>query len=579
MARKGDLKDHHFAHKGSPDGSPCRTGPETALHKFAKEVLADRLELVLPAYGLTDGEEEWIGYAGGVYAFDAAVLESRLGEIIPDVIVRKGDRDLLVEFRVTHECGPEKIARIKAMDIATIEVDLSELPRDISRQGLEEAILKIAPRDWLHNPKLRNGEAYLNERRLERQRVFRERAATLRRDYAKACAEMQDDDIPCRAHDEAAADGLGRAVEIEVPGFGCFLVPPCEWQATMLMETIEAVLAGKMRFMTTQGLLGRIERKGWVRKGFSGIADTLAAAVRAEGTQFATPLEAVSTWVSVLSELSIVESWDFKGRWILTQGTLQSIQELRHRRARPNLRMDEIQKDVKSVLSDLPEEELAGFSLDRWAEEPLPGREYSITEAVHLDGPEFDRIRTELTNIDRAIRFSPKINIDLMGLPLAGKLARRLEEKRREEEAREVERQENARRDADARGAWIISDAQIGLGIEGNAWTDAPNEGLGGRSPVDAARESAAGLVEATKILDALLRQRETDARKTQVAEKAREELRRKAAKVHQGQYLDLYLNTGQPTLGGKSPSVYSVDEATMRKCVELTLVGGKRRR
>ena len=157
-------KDHHFGHYGVEDGRPCQTGPETALHKFAKEVLARRLELELPPLVVGEGPGKWVGYPGGTYGFDAALLESRLGEIVPDVIVRKGERHLLVEFLVTHACDEAKIARIVAMDVAAIEIDLSGLPRDTSRADLEEAILTTAPRKWLHNPKLRAAQVELERR-------------------------------------------------------------------------------------------------------------------------------------------------------------------------------------------------------------------------------------------------------------------------------------------------------------------------------------------------------------------------------------------------------------------------------
>ena len=39
VACKGNKQDHHFGHYGVGDRRPCQTGPETALHKFAKEVL------------------------------------------------------------------------------------------------------------------------------------------------------------------------------------------------------------------------------------------------------------------------------------------------------------------------------------------------------------------------------------------------------------------------------------------------------------------------------------------------------------------------------------------------------------
>src|SRR3712207_4094896 len=80
VARKGDRKDHHLGHHGFRDGRPCGTGPKTPLHKFAKEVLARRLELDLPPLTIGEGRSKWVGYPGGSYGFDAALLESRLGE-------------------------------------------------------------------------------------------------------------------------------------------------------------------------------------------------------------------------------------------------------------------------------------------------------------------------------------------------------------------------------------------------------------------------------------------------------------------------------------------------------------------
>jgi hypothetical protein len=41
----------------------------------------------------------------------------------------------------------------------------------------------------------------------------------------------------------------------------------------------------------------------------------------------------------------------------------------------------------------------------------------------------------------------------------------------------------------------------------------------------------------------------------------------------------EFYMNAGHPALRGKSPSAFCVDQATMRKCAELTPTAGKRRR
>jgi hypothetical protein len=101
-----------------------------------------------------EGEGKWVGYPRGTYRFDAALPESGLGVIVPDVRLCKRERHLLVEFLVTHACNEAKIARIIAMDVVAIEIDLSGLPRDTSRADLEEAILTTASRNWLNNSKL-----------------------------------------------------------------------------------------------------------------------------------------------------------------------------------------------------------------------------------------------------------------------------------------------------------------------------------------------------------------------------------------------------------------------------------------
>jgi hypothetical protein len=321
VARKGDKQDHHFGHYGVEDNRPCQTGPETALHKFAKEVLARRLELKLPPLAISEGPGKWIGYPGGTYGFDAALLESRLGEIIPDVVVRKGERHLLVEFFVTHACDEAKIARIGAMDVAAIEIDLSGLPRDTSRPDLEEAILATASRKWLHNPKLRAAEVELERRGRGRDQVLARAAASLRRAYLAACAEVRSMQTSCLAYDRIASRHLAHAVGIEVPGIGCFTVPPRDWQALILADAVDIAASGGQGLITTTGAMRKIRQRGWLRRRFSGLTDAEAAAVRADGTPFDDPANAVAAWATTLSRLGILLPAGAGHRWIVWQLT------------------------------------------------------------------------------------------------------------------------------------------------------------------------------------------------------------------------------------------------------------------
>jgi len=299
VARKGAKQDHHFGHAGAEDGTPCRTGPETALHRFAKEVLERRLELTLPRLELDDGREKWVGYEGGSYGFDGAVLEHRLGEIVPDVIVRKGRRDLLVEFAVTHPCEETKLARIARMDVSAIEVDLSRVPRDIDRVGIENAILDAAPRRWLHNPKLREGVAKLEALRDQRER-------RLRQAYARACREVATMRTVCLPYDRIVADGLEGAVGIEVAGMGCFSVPPRDWQSLTLSFVVDMALSGGSRTIVAHDALRRIKERKWLHRRFGRLPDEEADILRRGGEQFATPAEAFAEWAFALSRMGIL---------------------------------------------------------------------------------------------------------------------------------------------------------------------------------------------------------------------------------------------------------------------------------
>ncbi|WP_052003392.1 hypothetical protein [Microvirga sp. BSC39] len=329
VARKGDVQDHHFGHQGTADGRPCTTAPETALHKFAKELLERRLELFLPTLELTDGQERWIGFEGKNFRFDYALLESRLGTIVPDVVVWKGSRDLIVEFAVAHECGAEKIARIVEMDIGAIEIDLSRLPRDVSREGLEDAILTTANRRWLHNPKLRQGEAELGARRRQKADAVSRGASPLAKAYLAALERLRTSRRPCLPIGRIKADSMEHAIGHEVPGWGCFRVPPCDWQATILADVIEQAVSGHRSYITVKDALRKLKERGWINTRFSRITEVEATALRASKANFDFPDGAISSWAALLSRQSILVPVIGCDRWILHPMIIKEIQARR----------------------------------------------------------------------------------------------------------------------------------------------------------------------------------------------------------------------------------------------------------
>ncbi|WP_447936307.1 competence protein CoiA family protein [Thermomonas fusca] len=157
----------HFAHLAETD---CRAGYETALHKKAKELVAEHAVLLLPAW---DGETEmpnppqmqddsgqwWHGarveFPGRQVHLENIRLEETQGDYTPDVIAEDGAGELLIEIRVSHAVEPLKRRRIQSEGKRLIEIDLSRLDPDVllDEARLVQTVL-YAPenRVWLACP-------------------------------------------------------------------------------------------------------------------------------------------------------------------------------------------------------------------------------------------------------------------------------------------------------------------------------------------------------------------------------------------------------------------------------------------
>ena len=212
-----NVKVAHFAHYQALE---CTTGLQTAIHLAAKNIIAQHKLLRLPgasgyfryteAYRASfafdidqcgahlfsgyDEDGNFMGsdmvdpsgyfFASQMVPIDEVVLEKRTGDIIPDIMVRIGTKWLLVEVAVTHFVDAEKKAKIRAMGLPAIEIDLSKIPRDIGLSDLEELIIRGEQhKQWLNNPELRR---VIGQRR---QRYFAECRAELERLHAEQLRE------------------------------------------------------------------------------------------------------------------------------------------------------------------------------------------------------------------------------------------------------------------------------------------------------------------------------------------------------------------------------------------------------
>lgn len=176
-ARIGNVRIHHFAHKNEE----CKNSIETALHLFAKEILEKNKKMLLPKYELcySDKDVELLDFDKDIrfkphikpiikerfITFDKVELEKRIDGIIPDLIGYKNERPLLIEIAVTHFIDVVKLSEIKRQEIATLEIDLSELDYyNFNREEAENIIINgVSNKAWIYNKNIEDAKLPIME--------------------------------------------------------------------------------------------------------------------------------------------------------------------------------------------------------------------------------------------------------------------------------------------------------------------------------------------------------------------------------------------------------------------------------
>lgn len=561
VAKKGEVqRTHHFAHHAQQDGRSCVSAGETALHKFAKRILDERLEIALPAQVIEEQSDREVVVRAEKRAFDRAILETKEGQIVPDVVLLLRERRLIVEFKVTHPCDAQKIARIRAIDVGAIEIDLSQY-RDYK---LSEQILYHAPRTWLHNPREREARARLEERALQRAEEMRAQIERHRSSYRHRSPSRTPGSGPCEA--AVREGGLADLINLPVDGAGCFTVAVAEWQAAVL----QALLApAKSPFRTRNGLAA-LRSKRWLDPSSADISAEIACGVRESGVPFNSPFEAVGAYLKQLERLGFVHFGPTE-IWRASHTLQVRIDEARELRARPMRRMRELRHVVEEMIATLPASETAAVAFEQWWNTMLPGRGYSPRIAVEFDEAKWRSFQHDLANITTQIRFSPREALDLIGLPCQGALSRALERKHAEEAERERAKQAKLEADKAARVSGLRNRALGQIGSEAEAWLTTLNSSTGGRSPIDVASDSESGYEDAIRALERKAREIGAQQRASERKAKAVTELAALAqSRYYDGERAALWMRGKRRELGGKSPEEFTIDDATRQRCSEL---------
>jgi len=156
----GTIRAHYFAHY---DSDECAGATETAIHRMAKQLIADAKTIKTPLFERIPQcrDAEGNTHYGRLVRIEpklvnaqSSFLEDHRQGYTPDVTLMVKDRQLLVEIKVTHKVDFDKQLKVENNDEAMIEIDLSDVEPAILLElsKFEYHVTHEAPRHWIHNP-------------------------------------------------------------------------------------------------------------------------------------------------------------------------------------------------------------------------------------------------------------------------------------------------------------------------------------------------------------------------------------------------------------------------------------------
>ena len=553
IACKGQDVTHHFRHASALVG--CGSGAETSAHIWAKEVLEREKAIWLPAIQGTSGGVTVTLHPRQRFYFDSVRLESRMGEVVPDVVLSKGARELIVEVQVTHACDRAKIAKLEVAGISALEVDLSAYRTSTDENEVRKAILSTAPRRWLVNPKLAVAKARARAKAAEveakKRKIAEAAALTLRRRLAETPKISDAQHRSVRRLVEAL--GLGHVLEGPEPVLSGFGVTTPVWRAAVIQRAVlPATAPGNSWWQPTVDSERAAEeiRDLWALPLQQSVETDVLTALSRQPSPVVHPREAVRSFVEDLVQDGLLAY--AKGSYFVPGHYRQSLREgCKAIQARAG-RAKDIAEKVQSILKLADEDERDGFSLERWMRSPPPGFKTSPRTMIHEGGGEFDRLEADLDRLEPR-PWSVSVATDTLGMPVDRHLEHQGEMLRAAELAAEAARQaaeETARLNRLER---VEAYAAAALGWTGDDWLDA--------TPADASktrRETAgasqSGFERVLHAIDNLARHRRVEQEEAEAMARRQAALRKKALAVFDEPHAEFFLGNPRSELGRLSP-------------------------
>lgn len=571
IARKGPRgRVEHFAHH--PGARVCGAWQETSAHYEAKAALAAAKTMTLPGVVAEyDGVQREVSREGHI-DFDSVEVEFRMDGMTPDVVLRKTDRtgeihELFVEIKVTHGCGPDKIAKIRKGRHAAIEIDLGKYKR-ASLEDIHRAVLSEAPRVWLYNGRRERAVAEIKAE-------VEARADALARTMLGGL-DGPDQDRASQADGMAAVEALrtideARLCTIPVDDDAVFQVPTQEWQAALahqfiLIERGDHYLRPGFSLVTAATW---IRGSGLVLPAFrEPLGSEIQRALRRARRTFRSPQQLVKQYLQAVAELGPLQVVE-PDCWARRQAFGEAVKAARDRERRRVQILEGARRRLSGMLSAATEEEQVGFDLEHWETQPVEG--FGLTLDRLCGSERFAAFDEGLRAIETALGWSGRwTGGALFGLPLAGAVRRAVDARLAREAAAAAAKVEAERQRIARLVDRIEAEAVHLLGARAGAeWVEPKRPTLEGG---DEAR------AEAWRDLAEIEQAQRAQAALDALAATVRDKLR-KAAEARFGDLADWFLHTGNNHCQGQHPWDYTVDRHTLRDALRAVEMAPKTRR
>lgn len=171
MAKQGQKKEHHFAHKNN---RKCTGARMTALHMLAQKVLTETKQVMLPEYN-----GNYYKRCAEIKTFERVekeqVCRNEDSMRRPDCIGYNDTKggNIWIEIYCRHKIDETKKAEIRAQQQYCIEIDFSDLLKtNYTEEDVKNRLLETCHREWICCPRYDE---------IEQQRELVEKAAVEKR--------------------------------------------------------------------------------------------------------------------------------------------------------------------------------------------------------------------------------------------------------------------------------------------------------------------------------------------------------------------------------------------------------------